>query len=957
MPRRLVHTCFFVSGFAGLVYEIAWIRRASLVFGSTTAALSTVLAVFFGGLALGAWLFGKLSLRTPRPLRWYALLEFGVAAGALASLALFGLVDGPYGDAWRGALTVTTDVDGLTWLTAGPLLALLRFLLVVLVLLVPTTLMGGTLPLFVRQFTVDDDRLGASVGFLYGLNTLGGVAGTLAAGFLLLPRLGITGAVAVAAAGNLLAGGLALTLKLQAAVAPEQAAAAARTGDRPPTTPAPLRRLMPALFFAAGLTAVGAEVLWSRFLSLVIRNSVITYTLTLAVVLAGIVLGSWLAGRVADRRRLLGVDRAAWYGLLQLFAGAVLAVVMFLPVAWWQALGQGLAPIVLLMLPGAAASGALFPLANRLVLADAAGSAAGVGRMTALNTVGGILGSLVVGFAVLPHLGMDLGVRLLAGFALVAGGAALWLAGGGRTIRAAGCVAAVAAAYGLPALTGIRLPDAHLAPAGQLVDVTEGQGATLAAVRVDDRLQLQIDRLWQGNDRKGHQIMAAHVPALLHGNPRDVLVIGVGVGQTAGRFLLYDVDRVDCVDIEPAIFPFIERNFPTAWMHDPRVVLVPEDGRTFTAHTDRRYDIVSVEVGQVFRPGVDAFYTREFYEEARALLKPDGLVAQFCSLAFFGPDEFAAVLQTFLAVFPDAVLWYNTQELLLIGSATGPPRLDPALLEEGGLPPAAAADLAWSHWGGPPYQLDHPGALLGGFLAAGADLRALAAGGAVYGDDRPVLAYATADAEPWQHREIPLLRTIRSRLSPFAAVVGDTAALDPAVLALARRTRELNLQDIVADGKLADAVAGVVSGTGRPADFDQTLGQLRDAVRANPENVRAWYDAGKFLLMHRRADGAVDPLTRAARLDPGDGLVRRDLGLALVQTNQAGEALPHLREAIRLRPDDGAAWNYLGAALGATGDAAGAVRAFERALALTPGDAAVQQNLARARRQLPGGGG
>ncbi len=957
MPRRLVHTCFFVSGFAGLVYEIAWIRRASLVFGSTTAALSTVLAVFFGGLALGAWLFGRLSLRTPRPLRWYGLLEFGVAAGALASLALFGLVDGPYGDAWRGALNATTGADGLTWLTAGPLLALLRFLLVVVVLLVPTTLMGGTLPLFVRQFTVDDDRLGASVGFLYGLNTLGGVAGTLAAGFLLLPRIGITGAVAVAAAANVLAGTLALTVKLQAAVAPREAAAAARTADRPAATPAALRRLMPALFFAAGLTAVGAEVLWSRFLALVIRNSVITYTLTLAVVLAGIVLGSWLAGRVADRQRVLGIDRAAWYGLLQLFAGAMLAVVMFLPVAWWQALGHGLGPIVLLMLPGAAASGALFPLANRLVLDDAASSAAGVGRLTALNTVGGIFGSLVVGFAVLPHLGMDLGVRLLAGFALVAGGAALWLAGGGLAVRVAGCAVAVAAAWGLPALTGIRLPDAHLAPSGQLVDVTEGRGATLAAVRTEDRLQLQIDRLWQGSDRKGHQIMAAHVPALLHGgDPKDVLVIGVGVGQTAGRFLLYGIDHLDCVDIEPAIFPFIDRNFPTTWMHDPRVTLVPEDGRTFTAHTDRRYDIVSVEVGQVFRPGVDAFYTREFYEEARELLKPDGLVAQFCSLAFFGPDEFAAVLATFLEVFPDAVLWYNTQELLLIGSADGPPRLDPALLQEGGLPAAAAADLDWSHWGGPAYQLDHPGALLGGFLAAGDDLRALAAGGAVYRDDRPELAYATANAEPWQHREQPLAERIRSRLSPFAAVVGDTAALDPAVLDLAHRTRDLNLRDITAAGLLTDAVAGVVSGTGRPADFDQTLDELRQAVRANPENVRGWYDAGKILLMNRRAGGAVDPLARAARLDPGDGLVRRDLGLALLQTNQPQKALTHLQEAIRLRPDDAAAWNYLGAALGGTGDPAGAVRAFEHAVALDPADTSARQNLARARGQLPGGG-
>ena len=426
MQRALVYVCFFVSGFAGLVYEIAWIRRASLVFGSTTAALSTVLAVFFGGLALGAWLGGRLALKAARPIRWYAVLELAVAATALASPALFGLVDGMYGRAWRAALSLTTDPAGLTWLEAAPLLTVVRVLLVALVLLVPTTLMGATLPLFVRQFTVSRERLGASIGFLYGLNTLGAAAGTLAAGFLLLPKVGVAGSIRLAAALNLLAGLTAWAMPLRA-----QAATGAQA-DRPAAdTPAPpaLRRALPALFFVAGFTAIGAEILWSRFLALVIRNSVTTYTLTLAVVLGGIVLGSWLAAQVADRRRLLGVDLAGWCGLLLLFSGTMLAVPMFLPVAWWRGLGQGLVPIVMLMLPGAVAAGALFPLANRLVLDDAARSAAGVGRMTALNTVGGILGSLVVGFGVLPHLGLDASVRLLAGCALAAGGVALWLAG------------------------------------------------------------------------------------------------------------------------------------------------------------------------------------------------------------------------------------------------------------------------------------------------------------------------------------------------------------------------------------------------------------------------------------------------------------------------------------------------------------------------------------------------
>ena len=391
-------------------------------------------------------------------------------------------------------------------------------------------------------------------------------------------------------------------------------------------------------------------------------------------------------------------------------------------------------------------------------------------------------------------------------------------------------------------------------------------------------------------------------------------------------------------------------------MHDPRVTLVPEDGRTFTAHTDRRYDIVSVEVGQVFRPGVDAFYTREFYREARALLAPGGLAVQFVSLAFFGEAEFAAVVGTFLEVFPHAVLWYNTQELLLLGSAERMPRLDLGRLAAGVLPAAVAADLAWSHWGGPGFDLVQPGALLGGFLVGGDDLQALVRGARSYSDDRPVLAYATADVQATEHREVPLAARLGTALSPFAVVVGDTVGLEAATLALAHRTRQLNLSDIVAVGHLDDAVAGVVRGGTTPATPQQVLTQLQQAVRANPENVQAWYAAGKTLLLNRRAEAAIEPLGRAVALRPDDGLARRDLGLALLQAGRTAEALPQVERAVELRPEDAAAWNYLGAALGANGDLAGAVRCFERSLALDPADDSVRQNLDRARRQLQGGG-
>ncbi|RKZ16402.1 hypothetical protein DRQ50_06145 [bacterium] len=939
MRRSLALLCFFLSGFAGLVYEIAWIRKASLVFGSTTLALSTVLAVFFGGLALGSWLFGRWGQRAARPIRWYAVLEYSLAATALASPLLFTWVDGLYGAAWR-SLEFETTRAGLLYLQDAPQLAALRVGLVALVLLIPTTLMGGTLPLFVRQFVVSGDRLAAGVGLLYGVNTLGALIGTLLAGFVLLPVVGVNGCIATAAVLNVVAGTIALGLKFRADDIP--APTPVPTAD---PTPDLLRRALPGLFFVAGFLAIGAEVLWTRFLALIIRNSVVTYTLTLATVLAGIVLGSLLAARLADRRKVLGVPRAGWYGLLQL-AAAVAVAAMFMPVPWWRALGQGLLPIALLMLPAAILSGSLFPLANRLVITDPSRSGRIVGRMTALNTLGGILGSLLAGFVVVPHLGLATGVRLLTVIGLAAGTVALLAARSNGTLLRGGAVAvAVLLGLVLPGWRGAHLPHDYLGSAAQLVDVAEGHGATLAAVQTQDRLQLQIDRLWQGSDRKGHQIMAAHLPALLHdGDLEDVLVIGVGVGQTAGRFLMHGVQRLDCVDIEPAIFPFIAANFPTAWMNEPQVTLVPEDGRSFVRHTDRRYDIVSVEVGQVFRPGVDVFYTREFYDEVQLLLKPGGLVAQFVPLAFFNDAAFDGVIHTFLEVFPHATLWYNTEELLLVGSPDHTPRWRPAPLSE-----PVATDLQWSHWGGEDRHLHRPGIMLGMFLADDAVLRDLTAGGAILTDDRPTLAWATADVDVADHRELPLTRRLGRNLSPIARGLAADAPADTATLALATRTRLLNLRDLMADGILDDAVNGMVDG--HPGTPPEIIKALHRVVGMNPESFYGWYNLGKSHLLSGDHQGAIRPLSFAVRIRPDNGLARRDHGVALLQSRRAPEALPELRAAVKLRPRDAAAYNYLGAALGAQGDFEAAEQAFVRAMELDPADTSIRHNLDHARRQ------
>ena len=217
--------------------------------------------------------------------------------------------------------------------------------------------------------------------------------------------------------------------------------------------------------------------------------------------------------------------------------------------------------------------------------------------------------------------------------------------------------------------------------AGQLVDFHEGVGSNLAVLRDKSLLTLEIDRLWQGENRKNQQVMAAHIPMLFHPNPRSVLVVGVGTGQTASRFLMYDIARLECVDIEPTIFEFIRGHFDSEWMDDGRVALIPEDGRNYLQHSDVKHDVISLEVGQIFRPGVAFFYTTDFYRRARERLNPGGILAQFVPSLFFTTEQFRSVLRTFLDIFPQSALWFNSSEFLLIGINDERLKLHSATLE------------------------------------------------------------------------------------------------------------------------------------------------------------------------------------------------------------------------------------------------------------------------------------
>ncbi len=923
MNHAVPRICLFLSGLAGLAYEVCWIRQGTLVFGSTTLATSTVVAVFFAGLALGNHAFGRLSRRIENPMRWYAIVEVAVGACGILGLVLFPLADDLYGSVYRAV------GESSGWLL------LVRAGLVAALLLPATALMGATLPLVCARYAVRGARGAArSAGEFYAINTLGAAAGCAATGFLLIPGLGLSRTIVLAAVVNLAAGVLAASAS---SIAPPAVAA-------PPPDRASWgirRSAVVFIFFLGGFVGLAHEVLWTRFLGLLVRNTVHTYTLSLTVVLAGIVIGSILAARLAGSVP----SSVRLFGALQVLTGLYVLAVLLLPPAAWQRLGSGLGVFFLVFLPPAVFSGASFPLAVRLVVDDSSSVGYEVGRMSAVNILGGIAGSLLVGFVGIPRFGLATSVLTTTALSLAAGIVAWLVLSDSRRRVAAVAALAVLVWIAIPRALRTRVPGDFLAAGGVVVDVREGMTANAAVVRTHDSLQLKIDRFWQGQDRKNHQIMAAHVPMLLHPGPRKVLVVGAGTGQTASRFLLYPVDRLDVVDIEPAVFDLIREHFDTGWLDDPRVRLLREDGRSYVTHASATYDIVSLEVGQLFRPGVASFYTAEFYERVRARLSPGGLVSQFVPLPVLTLEHFQGIVGTFIDAFPRSVLWYNTSELLLVGTPGAALPIRGSRLDLLSSDARIHEDLKYSPWGGADEWLNRRPAFLAGFLCGPESLRALSLGAPRSHDDRPVLEYATSGADESRNTDVPILSFLRRFLDPVARAVEVPLPAEEiaAILAL----RERNVADMEASTWVRQAERLIARGR-----FEETVGILARAIPMNPRSVLAHRLMADALTELRRFAEAREHFDAALVIDPKDAPTLRGLAAWHLAQGRHDEARSVYGTLLGIRPDDAEAHYNLGVLCVHAGDLAGAVAHLREALRWNPGDADALRSLAWAEAAL-----
>ena len=709
------------SGCAALIYEIVWFQLLQLVIGASAVSLALLLAAYMGGLCLGSALLPRMVSRQLHPLRVYAALELGI--GILGLIALF-----------------TVPLVGRVYFAAatqGLIGLVLRGTIAAACLLPPTLLMGGSLPAIsrwqqpcpsggglsareaqARQGEASSEgargRAGmdhvSSLGLLYSGNIAGAVFGSLLAGFYLLRVYDMAVATYVAVAINVAVALVSFVLAAKEKHFEQERPSPAALQRPLPKGEASLNWLVYFVIGLSGLAALGAEVVWTRLLSLLLGGTVYTFSIILAVFLLGLWAGSTMGALLTRRMQQPRFGLAACQILL---AGAIAWTgytlshsLPYWPIDPWLSLNPwfnfeiDMVRCLWAILPATLLWGASFPLA--LAAAAAPGQDPGKlsGEIYAANTAGSIAGALVFSLILIPSVGTRTSQQLLIGLSAAAAVAAALSVRGAPRLRWAR-FATIAAAIVLGAALTPMILDVpweviaygrRMAPIIRAFDFDRGHPTTvlyrgeginsslLIAERAGQR-QFFVSGKAEAStaplDMRLERMMG-HVPALIHPHPRSILTVGFGAGVTAGSFVVYpDVESVIICELEPKIPPastqyFGKQNYDV--LHDPRTRMVYDDARHYIFTTRDKFDVITTDPIHPWVKGTSTLYSKEYYEIVKGHLNPGGVVAQWLPIYDSDPETIKTELATFFEVFPSGTIWSNNlngdgYDLVLIGQA------------------------------------------------------------------------------------------------------------------------------------------------------------------------------------------------------------------------------------------------------------------------------------------------
>ena len=1013
---------FAVSGAAALIYEVVWTRLLTLYLGHGLAAASAVLAAFMGGLAAGAGAAGRMAGRlTPaRAVRMYSGLEIAIAVLALLMpLALMAV----------RPLLAASYADG----TGGGSFALLRLAISVALLCVPAACMGATFPIASRWMVRTASTAAQDAGALYAANTLGAAAGAILAGFSLIPALGLSGTTYVGMTLNVIAAAGAWWISnvgagLQSrppADNPKGATAATKGGTKVPPLRTPLRTprrtpqsshpwLAAVALGASGFASLTLQIVWTRLLVQILGPTTYAFSTVVSIFIVGIAGGAAIASRLVSRINA-GVGLAC-----TLLISAALALAAASAVDWSlltiaeivsrpnyefaDVLQREILLVTALLLPMTLTFGAAFPFAVAMATNRDESVTENIGLIYAVNTIGAILGSLLAGFVLIPRFGLHGTIRLVTavgaivaiviliksarargrmlGFAL-AGGVAVAIAmlpEWNRQLLSSG-----AYKYA-PAMRGPSLETALTA--GELVSYREGSTGTVAVRRLTGTTSLAIDGKVDASNAGDMltQRLLAHMPLLLHPNPKRAAILGLGSGVTLGSALTHPLEEATVIEISREVVDaskyFAAENHDA--LKDPRTRLIVGDGRTHLMLGRQQYDVIVSEPSNPWMAGIASLFTREFFEGARDRLSPGGVLCQWAHTYDISRDDLQSIVATFLSVFPDGTMWLvGDADVLLLGST------EPLDARIGGIAeamqrPGVRADLAT-------VGVTGPFALTSLFVAHGAALRAWADSAPLQTDDRsqlefsgprsifgtarddnavalrelaassprpPAVSAALAAATPadWRDRGFMFLKADANRpaYSDLVRALGtnpdDPATLDAMVRAAANLNRVSDAQAVLARVAASPdrtparlALSRVLAAQG---NFEEAVRIPFAVLQANPSNVPALEQLASVLSDIGDTSRLEPVVARLVKESPQSAWAHYYAASLFFLQNRQDMALRAARNAVAIDPNHAKAYNLIGACLASMGQRDAARTAFETSIKADPREPGTYTNLA-----------
>jgi spermidine synthase len=701
-----ISICFLLSGATALIYEVIWVRLLALTFGNTVYAVGVVLTAFMSGLSLGSLLLGRFSDRKGvNLLKTYGYLELGIALFAVLSPELL--------DAVTSLYLSTYSSSAPMWILSGQ-----RYALSIAVLLIPTTLMGGTLPVLSRFFIRSEQELEKKVGSLYSLNTIGGVLGTFLVGFILIRFLGLNFTLRSTAVFNVLIGLAAFYMGTIYTTAeehePEVKIKGKRKnkgkGKREKTSeavvesterPAGYRYALIA-FFLSGFTAMVYEVAWSRLLVGVIGSTTYAFSMILMGFLLGIGLGSYIVSLLSGKRRF----DLFHFSIIQIAIGvtcfltiAIFRIMPDLMLKGFTITGRSYTGIltlefclvlIFLLLP-TTLFGATFPIIAGVYSGGREHRGKNIGNIYASNTAGAILGSAFAAFLFLPLLSSTVSIKTATVINILVGITGFAVLRRPKFTAASVLLLIIVL---LPVSIPQKLLDSGVAIYGMNENFLmkqknshylyqkEGLNATISvSTGQSGHLVLKTNGKVDASTRSdmSTQVAVAYFPLLLHNDARDVLVVGVGSGVTIKAVRDFQGTRIDAVEIEPAVMEaagYFEM-FNGGVINDKDINYVIEDARSFMTVTDKKYDVIISEPSNPWISGIGNLFTKEYYELSVLKLKEGGIFCQWVQLYNLRPDEMTMILNTFSSVFTHTNIWHSQiGDMILMGSMTNFSGLD-----------------------------------------------------------------------------------------------------------------------------------------------------------------------------------------------------------------------------------------------------------------------------------------